>query len=191
MPDQATRRVRPPVTAAMLAPLEPGCRRVQLGGPLSDGELARLAEIMGPRPEVSLSLDFCHGDDGIRDLDLLRFFPWLERLTVWSSLVGDLSGLACLTGLQHLHIDSGRRPRSAAQIAAVAGTLRHLHLEGPVSDAGALSELTGLRTLTLRSVTMPDLSPLTPMTDLRALDLKLNGTKNLTLLPAFTRLQYF
>jgi hypothetical protein len=38
---------------------------------------------------------------------------------------------------------------------------------------------------------MPGLSALTPMTGLRGLDLKLGGTRDLSLLPSFTRLQYF
>jgi hypothetical protein len=37
--------------------------------------------------------------------------------------------------------------------------------------------------LTLRSITLPDLSLLLPLSQLRALDIKLGGTRDLTLLP--------
>jgi hypothetical protein len=46
-----------------------------------------------------------------------------------------------------------------------------------MSGVHALSELMALITLTLRSVSMPDLSALIPMTNLHGLDLKLAGTK--------------
>ena len=42
----------------------------------------------------------------------------------------------------------------------------------------------------LRSITLPDLSLLLPLTDLRALDLKLGGTRDLRLLSRIGRLEY-
>lgn len=184
------RRVGPPLTAAMLAPLEPDCRTVNLRGPLSSTEAARLADLMRPRPDVRLSVGPSY-DASIADLDFLRFFPWLDWLSASSLSLRDLTGLTHLDRLRTLYVHGSRYRLSAAPLAALAPTLRHLTLEGPVSRTGALAELTGLRTLTLRSVAMPDLSVLTPMTDLRGLDLKLGGTRDLSLLPSFTKLQYF
>jgi hypothetical protein len=92
---------------------------------------------------------------------------------------GKPEGEACATG------------GGADVSAALALLLRELMLEGPVTKVGTLSELTGLTDLTLHSVRMPDLSVLTPMTGLRRLDLKLGGTRDLSLLPAFTQLGYF
>ena len=47
-----------------------------------------------------------------------------------------------------------------------------------------------LTSLTLRSITLPDLAQLQPLAQLRALDIKLSGTRDLTLLPAIGQLEY-
>ncbi len=53
-----------------------------------------------------------------------------------------------------------------------------------------LTELKGLEDLTLRSITLPDLSLLVGLERLWSLDLKLGGTKNLGLLPELKSLKY-
>jgi hypothetical protein len=53
-----------------------------------------------------------------------------------------------------------------------------------------ISGLGELRSVTLRSITLPDLSLLAVLPKLRALDLKLGGTKNLALLPELQGLEY-
>ena len=53
-----------------------------------------------------------------------------------------------------------------------------------------IGELPSLEDLTLRSVTLPDLSILLPLVNLRSLDIKLGGTKDLRLLPRIGRLEY-
>jgi hypothetical protein len=184
------RLVRSPVTAAMLRPLGAQAMWVTLHGPLAAEEYEQLADLMRPRPDVGLSIDQTYWE-GIEDLDFLRHVPWLKRLYVHAMSVRDLAGLAHLTGIRDLIISQGQRSRSLLPLAALAPTLRCLQLEGPFSGIQALSELTGLRTLTLRSVSMPDLSALTPMTELAGLDLKLGNTRDLSLLPRFTKLQYF
>jgi len=192
MPGTESRLVRPPLTAAMLAPLEPGCRSVHLNGGVTDSEAAWLAEIMQPRPDVKLLVSATAPWDAcVAGLDFLRFFPWLEWLYVSCRQLRNLDGLTHLPQLRSLYVTAGLHRLPAVPLAALAGSLRHLSLEGPVSRAGALSALTGLITLTLRSVSMADLSALTPMTSLRGLDLKLDGTWDLSLLPSFARLQYF
>ena len=68
--------------------------------------------------------------------------------------------------------------------------LRRLHLEGQTRDLDVVGQLHTLTSLTLRSITLPDLSLLLPLNRLRALDLKLGGTRNLALLPQVGALQY-
>jgi hypothetical protein len=187
-----SRRVRAPLTDAMLAPLEPECRWVDINGRLTDEDAARVAGLMYERPEVHLTV----GSSGLRvdpvtNLDFLRFFPWLTWLNVTSHYLQNISGLAGLSQLRRLNLDVGVRTISAAPLAATASSLRELSLEGPVSKAGALSELTGVVELTLRSVRMPDLAVLTSIAGLRSLDLELGGTRDLSLLSAFTHLEYF
>lgn len=69
-------------------------------------------------------------------------------------------------------------------------SLRRLYLEGQTKDIDLISDLRELRSVTLRSITLPDLSLLTPLPHLRALDLKLGGTKDLSLLPELASLDY-
>jgi internalin A len=190
MASKGSRLVWPPVTEAMLAPFEPECRSVKLLWPLSDSEAERLADVMRLRPDLKLSVN-PPGDANLPHLDFLRFFPWVEWLYVYALSLRDLTGIAHLSRLRHLDVGGSKYKLSAAPLAALASSLRHLSLEGPVSRVEALSELTELRTLTLRSVSMPDLSVLRPMADLQGLDLKLGGTRDLSLLPSFSRLQYF
>src|SRR5215469_9770126 len=193
MPDVASafanwRTVRSPVTAAMLGPLEPGCEAITLRTHLTDAQFMRLADSMRPRPDVHLFASECY-DGSIRDLEFLRYFPWFDRFFVNVLSVESLAGLRFLPGLQDLWVGHTRRPLSLAPLAELT-SLRHLKLEGPFKDYEGLSALTGVRSLTLRSATLPDLSVLTPMAGLLALDLKLGGTRDLGLLHAFEQLQY-
>jgi hypothetical protein len=174
----------------MLAPLEPGIRVVRLQQPLTDAEYERLAGVMAARPEVILGIPHRFGERGSHDLEFLRFFPWLSRLHVWAGSMHDLSGLRHLDRLRSLTVGTSARSRSLRPLAGLS-SLQELHVEGPVSGVRVLSELTGMQDLTLRSVNMPDLSPLAPMTELASLDLKLGNTRDLSLLPGFTRLRYF
>jgi len=189
------RRVHAPLADAMLAPLEPDCGVVGVYSALSDIEAARLAEVMAGRPDVYLivrSDSAWRRLEPVADLDFLRYFPWLTRLAVLCNGLKNIDGLTHLRQPRRLDIHSSQsRTVSAVPLAATGGSLRHLSLEIPVSKVEALSELTGLITLTLRTVRMPDLAVLTPIAGLRGLDLKLGGTRDLSLLPSFTRLQYF
>jgi Leucine-rich repeat (LRR) protein len=100
-----------------------------------------------------------------------------------------LDGLGHLTRLESLRIASTKRPMSLRPIERFAG-LRSLFVEGPHRDYDAIASLTALEDLTLRSVTLPDLSVLVPLARLRSLDIKLGGTRDLALLPRIGRLEY-
>ena len=69
-------------------------------------------------------------------------------------------------------------------------SFRELYLEGQTKGIETISQFVSLEELTLRSITLPDLSLLLPLRGLRALELKLGGTKNLDLLPAIGELEY-
>jgi hypothetical protein len=195
MPSAEVRPVKAAaLTDEMLAPLEPECRWVAVYGPLADGDAARLAEIMGQRRDVNMDvISDAPWWDPVTDLDFLRYFPWLTWLNVYSHHLQNIDGLRRLPRLRQFTLDRGgdTRPVSLAPLTAVASSLRDLDLNGPVSRVGALSELTGVTTLTLRSVRMADLSVLAPITGLRRLELKLGGTRDLALLPSFVQLEYF
>jgi hypothetical protein len=131
-------------------------------------------------------------DGSITDLDFLQYFP-----TLLAFQADDLyNSLASLDGLNHLpaqlrHLGLGQtRTRLSLAPLARFTALRRLSLEGHTKDLDVLAQLRTLTSLTLRSVTLPDLSLLRPLTQLRALDLKLGATSNLALLPQIGTLQY-
>jgi hypothetical protein len=69
-------------------------------------------------------------------------------------------------------------------------SLRWLYLEKHQKGIETISQLTRLDDPTLRSITLPDLSPLLPLEALRSFDLKLGGTNDLALLPRVGQLRY-
>jgi hypothetical protein len=176
----------------MLAPLEPECRWVEICGQLTDHEAGQAAGILQPRPDVKVSVSTPWPKaESVTDLNFLQFMPWLDWLSVNSLELRDVTGVRNLRQLRTLYVSRSRHKFSAEPIGNLGSSLRQLVLEGPVTHATALCELSGLITLTLRSVSMPNLDALTPMANLRGLDLKLGGTHDLSLLPRFNRLQYF
>jgi hypothetical protein len=69
-------------------------------------------------------------------------------------------------------------------------SLRTLYVEGQTKNIEVISRLSALEDLTLRSITLPDLSLLLPLHRLLSLDIKLGGTKDLNLLPRVGALRY-
>jgi hypothetical protein len=175
----------------MLRPLDPRCRVVQFSSRLSDGEFQRLAKFLEDYPDVPLRA-FGSYDGSIRDLDFLQFFPQLRAFQADAMY----QSLQDIQGLNHLPSDAtfiglGRtKQRLSLSPLGRFSRLRRLYLEGQTKDIEVVSELRSLHSVTLRSITLPDLSLLVPLTDLRALDLKLGGTRDLGLLPAFEQLLY-
>jgi hypothetical protein len=171
----------------MLAPLPPDCDRLQIVGPLSDREYRRVAKRMAKHPHVALRT---YGHD-IRDVDFLRHFPTLRRFEV-----AHAGALENVDGLAHLPADAWeigvahtQRALSLAPLARFAG-LRRLYVEGRHRDVEVVSGLRELRSVTLRSVSLPDLSLVAGLPNLRALDLKLGGLRDLGLLSEMRGLVY-
>ena len=67
--------------------------------------------------------------------------------------------------------------------------LRSLFLVGHKKDLPVISSLTNLTSLGLSGITLPDLSLLLPLRALRALQIVLGGTVNLSLLPRLPALE--
>jgi hypothetical protein len=160
---------------------------VQFQQPLSEREYRSLAAWLADHPEITLRA-WGH----VPDLDFLRFFPKLQRFSADAFYEEPES----FEGLRHLRPDlhslvlgSTDRRLSLAPLAHFSG-LRRLYLQKQTKDIDVLSDLISLRSLTLREITLPDLSVLLPLTGLRALDLKLGGTRDLSLLPRIGELEY-
>ena len=185
------REVSTPLTPEMLLPSRTGKGVVQFRSLLTDADFGRLGEWFGAYPDMTLRA-YGSYDGSIRDLEFLRFFPSLRRFAadaMWSSL-GSLDGLRHLpTSVEELVI-GWTKARLDLSILARFDELRTLFLEGQMKGIEVISGLRAIEDLTLRSITLPDLSLLVPLDRLLSLDLKLGGTKDLRLLPRLERLRY-
>jgi hypothetical protein len=181
------REVKSPLTAEMLRPFSGDEGAVYLNSMLSDSDFTRLSEWMRNYPQLGLRVG-----GGISDLEFLRFFPFIRH---FGAAVAH-QRLHSIDGLRHLSdnlvsLDLGHtKPMLDLTMLARFPALRELKLEGQTKGIAVISRLTALEDLTLRSITLPDLSLLLPLTELRALDIKLGGTKDLSLLSRIGRLQY-
>jgi hypothetical protein len=185
------REVSSPLTPEMLLPSRTGQGVVQFRTLLTDLDFARLGEWFGAYPDMTLRA-YGSYDGSIRDLEFLRFFPSLRRFAadaMWSSL-GSLDGLRHLPPSVEELVIGWTKARLDLSILAGFGELRILFLEGQMKGIDVISGLRSIEDLTLRSITLPDLSLLIPLDRLLSLDLKLGGTKDLRLLPRLERLRY-
>jgi hypothetical protein len=188
-PPQAERRfVGSPLTDEMLQPSATGRGIVQLSEALTDDEYSRLAAWLREYPEMTLRV---YSSRTIRDFEFLRFFPSLRNFAADTPFFFEsAAGLRHLPeSLRGLGLGAMRRPIDLRVVARFPD-LKSLYLEKHQKGIEALSGLTRLEDLTLRSITLADLSLLRPMTELRSLDVKLGGTSNLALLPEVGQLRY-
>jgi hypothetical protein len=190
-PTSDFRHVSSQLTAEMLRPSLIGRGVVQFDHRLTDDDFRQLGEWFRPYPEMTLRA-YGSYDHSIVDLEFLRFFPTLRRFgadALWNSLTS-------LDGLRHLPRDleelgiGATRARLDLAVLARFPELTWLFLEGQTKHLEVISGLAKVDDLTIRSITMPDLSLLLPMTRLRSLDLKLGGTRDLGLLPRVGELRY-
>lgn len=183
------RQLESPLSDAQLRPLDPGCRVVQFSNPLSNAELRKVADFMRVYPGVSLRV-YGHYGNGC-DLDFLKYFPFLRRFQIDVFDLQDIDGLRHLPdNLEFLGFSQTRSKRFSLAFLSRFRSLRRLYIESHKKDVAVLSELTSLEELTLRSITLPDLSLLVPLCHLVSLDIKLGGTKDLSLLPEVGRIRY-
>jgi len=181
------RELRSPLRPGMLKPLKKGIRVVQFTEPLSDRELKRVARFMESYPDVRLRM---YGHGVRSDLEWLRYFPGHKNFMVDAYNLESFGGLCHLPStLVQLSIGQTKRTLSLRELERFP-QLKVLHLERHTKGIEVLSELRRLEELTLRSITLPDLSILLPLERLWSLDLKLGGTTNLDLLPRIGSLKY-
>lgn len=185
------REVSSPLIDEDLAPLVPEHTTLQISSRLTDDEFRRVADFMSSYPHIRLRV--YGGYDGLlSDLDFLRFFPRLRHFAVDAIYeIKSLDGISLLSEeLESLAIGWTRSKRFSLQTLRRFGNLKTLHLEDQQKDIAVLGELTSLEDLTLRSITLPDLTPLLPLDNLGSLDIKLGGTRDVSLLPHIGRLTY-
>jgi hypothetical protein len=200
------------VVPSVAAVLDPAARWVQFTEPLPEWQHRELGRWLAEHRGTGLRV-YGNYRGGLDDLEFLRHYPRVAgfALDTMHGEAPDLSGLRHLpddleqltlgvpsgehgetllartTGLRLLMIAAHKR------LPAAMTGLRHLTtllIEGPVKDIDGVSALTSVEKLTLRSVTLPDLSALLPLRSLTSLELKLGGTRDLALLPQLGPITY-
>jgi hypothetical protein len=114
-----------------------------------------------------------------KNVEAIATIPNLESLSLGIFELKDFGVLklipATVTSLS-LHATKSRRP-SLAPLRRLR-PLRTLYLEGQSNDIEVIAELQDLEDITLRSITTPDLSYLSPLGRLWSLDIKLGGIRS-------------
>jgi hypothetical protein len=183
--------LRSPVTEGELARLDGRPEVIQFSSALTEADYALLGEWFADQPAKTLRA-YGSYDGTITDLDFLRYFPSVRSFqadALYHSLA-NIDGLSYLPeDVRFIGLGQTKKKLSLAPLSRFR-KLRRIYLEGQSKDIEVISDLRELRSVTLRSITLPDLSLLAPLPNLRALELKLGGTKNLDLLPDLRALDY-
>lgn len=182
------REVRSPLGEDDLRPLDPRCKVVQFSSPLEDQDFAKLSRFLSDHPTVPLRI-YGHYTTGIEDLGFLRYFPTLRAFYADVFETKSWAGLEFLpNNLESLGLGATRKNLSLDPIARF-DNLRDLSLDGHKKGLKVISGLVNIEYLSLRSITLPDLSLLTSLRKLRSLAIRLGGTTNLSF-PALPELRY-
>ena len=192
------------VTARDLQKLarRPGLKVLQCSGPVSDAVWALVNEhVSTTRPDVRIrvyahysspcNLSFARllpnvrhfAADCLMQASGIEAIATLPRLESLSLDVFDLEDFGVLErihpGLTWLSLGATRSRKPRLAPLRRFRELRTLRLDGQKNGIEVLSELSALEELTLRSITMPNLSYLTCLPRLRSLALKLGGIRDL------------
>ena len=168
-----------------LRPLEPDCQIVQFSASLSPAQLQAAGRLVVDRPDVEL---YVYGKAS-PDLDFLRHFETVRHLHLALYELEDIGGFSHLRGgLESLTFADTRRKFSLRFVEAMPW-LKKLFLVGHKTDLPCIQTLAELEDLGLSGITLPDLSPLSPLVKMRKLALFFGGTTNLAELPRMCRLE--
>jgi hypothetical protein len=133
-------------------------------------------------PSVKTLVVNCLGGevDGVDEIGRLKN---LVNLTVGIECLNDFTFLDGLPpSLKILYLEEAKKKTLSLKPLSRFQKLRRLYVERHHKDLNVVSELGSLEELVLRSITVPSLSFLSSLQNLRVLDLKLGGTRNLDVL---------
>lgn len=170
--------VSSPVSTDMPTESLDGRFTLQVSQPLTTGDFGQLAQLAERFPSMRLRVYQAAEHAPVTDLEFLQMLPRLRRFQV------DVYGLRSLDGLRHLDSPASLRlGRTGASLSLdVLGgftRLSELSLEGHTTGIDVLKQLRSLEHLTLRSVTLSDLSTIADLPRLWWLAIKLGGTRDL------------
>jgi hypothetical protein len=191
--DFRTLTVGPGQVPDVLPDLPETSLQIQFEEPLAPREHEKLGRLLASRPHAYLRAFCFFGQARVRSLDFLRHYPSLTGFHADLYDTEDFAGLALLP--QDIrYVGIGQTKKKVGDLPSLLGrlhALEDLHLEG--QSAGLPELLAAHRRLTrlsLRSITLADLAPLEPLAELECLELRLGGSRELSRLPRFERLQY-
>lgn len=184
------RQIKSPVTKDQLVPLDEKCRVIQFSSPLTDSDHEKLSKFLEKYPAVSFRV-YGHDQKGqLNDLKFLRYYQLVKSFQVDVFKIDSIDGIEYLPeSLEYFGFGQTRKKFSLNFLSRFK-KLQQLYIEGHVKDVEVISTLTNLERLTLRSITLKDLSILLPLKKLWWLAIKLGGTKNLSILPKIGGLKY-
>ncbi len=213
--DKSLAQVSEPVSRWDLRRLakDPAIRVVQTSDPLSLKSWRRIDDfVLANRPDVRLRVYgfYAGGCDlsFVRELSHVRHFAAdclqsaanvdaIEALRDLRSLsvgIFDLTSFQFLEALpstlESLSLGATKSKRPDVGVVARFPSLRELYIEGQHKNLDAISELTNLEDLTLRSISTKDLSYVSPLSRLWSFDLKLGGITDLSALSNLKSLKY-
>jgi len=168
--------------------LRPDTRRVQFKSALGAEALSGLAALFRTHPDLELRV---YGRDGsLSDLSFLRSVPPLRALHVEVDGLKSLRGIeATAQSLESLVLGATRASLDLAPLNDLT-RLSRFYVEGHDQVLSVLPSLGSLRSLTLRSIVLRSLEPVTCLSALEALDLKLGVVPQLDRLTELGSLQY-
>jgi hypothetical protein len=155
---------------------------------LKPAEMDRVVEYAARFDTVDVCLAH-HGE--VRDLAFLRRLPPITRFDMYDFGFDAFEQFEHLPeDLHELRLSNTKSSRLSLKFLRRFTRLHTLNIEGHRKDIEAVGEITSLRDLELRSITLPDLSLLKPLVNLESLDIKLGGTKDLRPVAEFGKLRY-
>jgi hypothetical protein len=207
--------LREPVSSRDIATLREnaGVRVVQFAEPVAPGTWPRLnREFLDARPDVEFRLFGFYSSECdlsfLGELSNLRHFaadslmraqnveavceiPRLESLSIGIYELRSFDFLSRVTpSLIRLALGRTKSKKPDLSVLGRFKGLKELYLEGQQKNIGVLTELTALEDVTLRSISTPGLEYLTSQPDLRSIDIKLGGIRDLAALTSVSALKY-
>ena len=168
------------------APLGPECTWVAIKPTMSPMQMEQIAGLLEGRDEVTLHVHTAP----VADLEFLKCFPRVTRLSVHLWNLENIEGFAHLQAGRLRHLSFGRtKTRHSLKFLETMPALEALSLEGHTKDIASVSCLSRLTSLGLKAITLPDLAVLGSLRDVSSLGLSFGGTRELAHLAELPRLE--
>jgi hypothetical protein len=169
--------------------IPPETQVVQFRRRLTRSDYATLARALQERPDIRLRA-YQSGAAEFTDLDFLQFFPFIRKLSIDCFWLSNIEGFQYVRELDEFTFGQTKSKAHSLNFLARFPTLRKLYLDGHKKGIEVLAGLPKIESLTLRSITLPDLDLLVKLPRLQRLEIILGGTVNIRALRDLERLKF-